>query len=115
MHSLDMLVPPTENKEVEKVEKNNEIDFSEISASFKEIVENQKEVNEKIVNSINEVKELEKNNDIDFSEITATFKEVVENQKEVNEKIVNSINEVANKLTSTEKKEESEVEENEWC
>lgn len=76
MHSIDMLVPPTENKEVEEVEKNNNVDFSEISASFKE---------------------------------------VVENQKEVNEKIVNSINEVANKLTSTENKEESEVENNEWC
>ena len=74
MHSLDMLVPPTDNKEVEEVEKNN---------------------------------------DIDFTEISATFKEVVENQKEVNEKLVNSINEVANKLTSTENKEESEVEENE--
>ena len=74
MHSIDMLVPPTDNKEVEEVEKNNEIDFSEINASFKE---------------------------------------VVENQKEVNEKLVNSINEVANKLTSTEKKEESEVENNE--
>ena len=74
MHSIDMLVPPTDNKEVEEVEKNNNVDFSEISA---------------------------------------TFKEVVENQKEVNEKIVNSINEVANKLTSTENKEESEVEENE--
>lgn len=76
MHSIDMLVPPTENKEVEEVEKNNNVDFSEISASFKE---------------------------------------VVENQKEVNEKLVNSINEVANKLTSTENKEESEVENNEWC
>ena len=76
MHSLDMLVPPTDNKEVEEVEKNN---------------------------------------DIDFSEISATFKEVVENQKEVNEKITNSLNEVVNKLTSTENKEESEVEENEWC
>ena len=76
MHSIDMLVPPTDNKEIEEVEKNNNVDFSEISASFKE---------------------------------------VVENQKEVNEKLVNSINEVANKLTSTEIKEESEVEENEWC
>ena len=76
MHSIDMLVPPTDNKEVEEVEKNNNVDFSEISASFKE---------------------------------------VVENQKEVNEKLVNSINEVANKLTSTENKEESEVENNEWC
>ena len=75
MHSIDMLVPPTDNKEVEEVEKNNNVDFSEISA---------------------------------------TFKEVVENQKEVNEKLVNSINEVANKLTSAEK-DESEVEENEWC
>lgn len=55
MHSLDMLVPPTDNKEVEKVEKNNNVDFSEISATFKEVVENQKEVNEKITNSLNEV------------------------------------------------------------
>ena len=76
MHSIDMLVPPTDNKEVEEVEKNNNVDFSEISA---------------------------------------TFKEVVENQKEVNEQLTNSINEVVNKLTSTEIKEESEVEENEWC
>ena len=75
MHSIDMLVPPTDNKEVEEVEKNNNVDFSDISA---------------------------------------TFKEVVENQKEVNEKLANSINEVVNKLTSTEK-DESEVEENEWC
>ena len=75
MHSIDLLVPPTDNKEVEEVEKNNNVDFSEISASFKE---------------------------------------VVENQKEVNEKLANSINEVVNKLTSTEK-DESEVEENEWC
>ena len=74
MHSIDMLVPPTDNKEVEEVEKNNNVDFSEISA---------------------------------------TFKEVVENQKEVNETLANSINEVVNKLTSTEIKEESEVEENE--
>ena len=55
MHSLDMLVPPTDNKEVEEVEKNNNVDFSEISATFKEVVENQKEVNEKIANSLNEV------------------------------------------------------------
>ena len=75
MRSIDMLVPPTDNKEVEEVEKNNNVDFSEISA---------------------------------------TFKEVVENQKEVNEKLTNSINEVVNKLASTEK-DESEVEENEWC
>ena len=74
MHSIDMLVPPTDNKEVEEVEKNNNVHFSEISA---------------------------------------TFKEVVENQKEANEKLANSINEVVNKLTSTENKEESEVEENE--
>ena len=71
MHSIEMLVPPTDNKEVEEVEKNNNVDFSEISA---------------------------------------TFKEVVENQKEVNEQLANSINEVVNKLTSTEIKEESEVE-----
>ena len=76
MHSIDILVPPTDNKESVEVEKNNNVDFTEISA---------------------------------------TFKEVIENQKEVNEKLVNSINEVANKLTSTEIKEESEVEENEWC
>ena len=76
MHSIDMLVPPTDNKEVEEVEKNNNVDFSEISA---------------------------------------TFKEVVENQKEVNEKLANSINEVVNTLTSTDKKDESEVEDNEWC
>ena len=74
MHSIDMLVPPTDNKESVEVEKNNNVDFTEISA---------------------------------------TFKEVVENQKEVNEKLANSINEVVNKLTSTEIKEESEVEENE--
>ena len=74
MHSIDILVPQTDNKEVEEVEKNNNVDFSDISA---------------------------------------TFKEVVENQKEVNEKLANSINEVVNKLTSTEIKEESEVEENE--
>ena len=74
MHSIDMLVPPTDNKEVEEVEKNNNVDFSEISASFKE---------------------------------------VVENQKEVNEQLANSINELVNKLTSTDKKDESEVEENE--
>ena len=55
MHSIDMLVPPTDNKEVEEVEKNNNVDFSEITASFKEVIENQKEVNEKLVNSINEV------------------------------------------------------------
>ena len=74
MHSIDILVPPTDNKEPVEVEKDNNVDFSEISA---------------------------------------TFKEVVENQKEVNEKITNSLNEVVNKLTSTEIKEESEVEENE--
>ena len=74
MHSIDMLVPPTDNKESVEVEKNNNLDFSEISA---------------------------------------TFKEVVENQKEVNEQLANSINEVVNKLTSTENKEESEVENNE--
>ena len=55
MHSIDMLVPPTDNKEVEEVEKDNNVDFSEISATFKEVVENQKEVNEKLANSINEV------------------------------------------------------------
>lgn len=55
MHSIDMLVPPTDKKEVEEVEKNNNVDFSEISATFKEVVENQKEVNEKLTNSINEV------------------------------------------------------------
>lgn len=55
MHSIDMLVPPTDNKELEEVEKNNNVDFSEITATFKEVVENQKEVNEKLTNSINEV------------------------------------------------------------
>ena len=55
MHSIDMLVPPTDNKKVEELEKNNNVDFSEISASFKEVVENQKEVNEKLTNSLNEV------------------------------------------------------------
>ena len=54
MHSIDMLVPPTDNKEVEEVEKNN-VDFSEISATFKEVVENQKEANEQLTNSLNEV------------------------------------------------------------
>ena len=55
MRSIDMLVPPADNKEVEEVEKNNNVDFSEISVTFKEVVENQKEVNEKLANSINEV------------------------------------------------------------
>ena len=55
MHSIDMLAPPTDNKEVEEVEKTNDVDFSEISATFKEVVENQKEVNEKLTNSLNEV------------------------------------------------------------
>ena len=55
MHSIDMLVPPTDNKEPVEVEKNNNVDFSGISATFKEVVENQKEVNEKLANSINEV------------------------------------------------------------
>ena len=55
MHSIDMLVPPTDNKELEEVEKNNNVDFSDISATFKEVVENQKEVNEQLANSINEV------------------------------------------------------------
>ena len=55
MHSIDMLVPPTDNKEIEEVEKNNNVDFSDISATFKEVVENQKEVNEKLANSISEV------------------------------------------------------------
>ena len=54
MHSIDMLVPPTDNKESVEVEKNN-VDFSEISATFKEVVENQQEVNETLANSINEV------------------------------------------------------------
>lgn len=73
MHSLDMLVPPTDNKKVEEVEKNNNVDFSEISATFKEVVENQKEVNEKLVNSINEV----------ANKLTSTEKEeseVIENE-----------------------------------
>ena len=55
MHSIDMLVPPTDNKEVEEGEKNNNVDFSEISATFKELKKKKKEVNEKIANSINEV------------------------------------------------------------
>ena len=55
MHSIDMLVPPTDNKEPVEVEKDYNVDFSEISATFKEVVENQKEVNEKLANSINEV------------------------------------------------------------
>ena len=55
MHSIDMLVPPIDNKEPVEVEKDNNVDFSEISATFKEVVENQKEVNEKLANSINEV------------------------------------------------------------
>ena len=55
MHSIDMLVPPTDNKEPVEVEKNNNVDFSEISATFKEVIENQKEVNEKITNSLDEV------------------------------------------------------------
>ena len=55
MHSIDMLVAPTDNKEPVEVEKDNNVDFSEISATFKEVVENQKEVNEQLANSINEV------------------------------------------------------------
>ena len=73
MHSIDMLVPPTDNKEVEEVEKNNNVDFSEISATFKEVVENQKEVNEQLVNSLNEV----------TNKLTSTEKdesEVIENE-----------------------------------
>ena len=73
MHSLDMLVPPTDNKDVEEVEKNNNVDFSEISATFKEVVENQKEVNEKLVNSINEVA-----NKLTSTEIKES--EVIENE-----------------------------------
>ena len=68
MHSIDMLVPPTDNKEVEEVEKNN-VDFSEISATFKEVVE----VNEKLTNSLNEV----------VNKLTSTEKEeseVIENE-----------------------------------
>ena len=55
MHSIDMLVPPPDNNDTVKVEKDNNVDFSEISAIFKEVVENQKEVNETLTNSINEV------------------------------------------------------------
>ena len=73
MHSIDMLVPPTDNKEVEEVEKNNNVDFSEISATFKEVVENQKEVNEMLVNSINEVA-----NKLTSTEIKES--EVIENE-----------------------------------
>ena len=72
MHSIDMLVPPTDNKESVEVEKNNNVDFSDISATFKEVVENQKEVNEKLANSINEV----------VNKLTSTEKEseVIENE-----------------------------------
>ena len=72
MHSIDILVPPTDNKESVEVEKNNNVDFSEISATFKEVVENQKEVNEKLANSINEV----------VNKLTSTEKEseVIENE-----------------------------------
>ena len=72
MHSIDMLVPPTDNKETVEVEKDNNVDFSEISATFKEVVENQKEVNEKLANSINEV----------VNKLTSTEKEseVIENE-----------------------------------
>ena len=72
MHSIDMLVPPTDNKEPVEVEKNNNVDFSEISATFKEVVENQKEVNEQLANSINEV----------VNKLTSTEKEseVIENE-----------------------------------
>lgn len=72
MHSIDMLVPPTDNKDIEEVEKNNNVDFSEISATFKEVVENQKEVNEQLANSINEV----------VNKLTSTEKEseVIENE-----------------------------------
>ena len=74
MHSIDMLVPPTDNKEVEEVEKNNNEDFSESSASFKEVVKNQKEVNEQLTNSLNEV----------VNKLTSTEKikesEVIENE-----------------------------------
>ena len=70
MHSIDMLVPPTDNKAVEEVEKNNNVDFSEISATFKEVVENQKEVNEKLANSINEaVNKLTSTENIKESEV----------------------------------------------
>ena len=74
MHSIDMLVPPTDNKEVEEVEKNNNVDFSEISATFKEVVENQKEVNEKLANSINEV----------VNKLTST-ENIIESEVEENE------------------------------
>ena len=72
MHSIDMLVPPTDNKESVEVEKDSNVDFSEISATFKEVVENQKEVNEKLANSINEV----------VNKLTSTEKEseVIENE-----------------------------------
>ena len=67
-----MLVPPTDNKESVEVEKDSNVDFSEISATFKEVVENQKEVNEKLANSINEV----------VNKLTSTEKEseVIENE-----------------------------------
>ena len=65
-----MLVPPTDNKESVEVEKDSNVDFSEISATFKEVVENQKEVNEKLANSINEV----------VNKLTSTESEVEENE-----------------------------------
>ena len=74
MHSIDMLVPPADNKEVEEVEKNNNVDFTEISATFKEVLENQKEVNEKLTNSLNEVV-----NKLTSTEITEES-EVIENE-----------------------------------
>ena len=73
MRRIDMLVPPTDSKEVDEVEKNNNVDFSEIIATFREVVENQKEVNEKLANSINEV----------VNKLTSTEKkesEVIENE-----------------------------------
>ena len=72
MHSIDMLVPPTDNKESVEVEKDNNMDFSEISATSKEVVENKKEDNEKLANSINEV----------VNKLTSTEKEseVIENE-----------------------------------
>ena len=61
MHSIDMLVPPTDNKEVKEVEKNNEIDFSEISASFKEVVNSINEVANKLTSTEKEESEVIEN------------------------------------------------------
>ena len=61
MHSIDMLVPPTDNKEVEEVEKNNNVDFSEISATFKEVVNSINEVAKKLTSTEKDESEVENN------------------------------------------------------